>query len=214
MFIELIDLLRCTRQHEDAWLVAAFTKLDQRFVFEGTLGCHVCGASYPVHDGIVNMRDSGKPDADRFPDTGSVQQVEKLDPPSADDAVRFAALLGLTRPGALIVMEGESALLAPVISEMTESRVIALNPPGGLNETERVALVLSGARIPLAPGSVDGVVAARKSVVVADAARVLKPGGRLVADASADPGGSFREITRDDRHVVAESIGPLISLKR
>ena len=55
MHIELIDLLRCPREHEETWLVAAFTRIQDRVVSEGRLGCPVCSAAYPIESGIANF---------------------------------------------------------------------------------------------------------------------------------------------------------------
>ena len=213
MFIELIDLLRCPREHDDSWLVAAFAKVDQRFVIRGKLGCPICGATYPIEDGIADLRDaelhSAMADATRVSNECSPRTT------SADDVVRFAAMLGLTRPGSLVVLEGGASDMAIPLSEMTEARAIVLNPEGRITESESVAVVLADGRIPLGPASVDGIVlGSRTPTVYADSARVLKPGGRLVVPASTDIGVQFRTIARDERHLVAESIGPLISLGR
>ena len=59
MFIELVDALRCPRPHEESWLVLAASRLEARHVLEGTLGCPVCHAQYPIRDGIVDLRPGG-----------------------------------------------------------------------------------------------------------------------------------------------------------
>ena len=212
MFIELIDLLRCPREHDDSWLVAAFTKVEQRFVIRGKLGCPVCGATYPIEEGIADFRDAEvrSPIADAI----DVPNDAPVGATSADDVMRFAAMLGLTRPGALVVLEGEASVIATELSAMTEARAVALNPEEHVNESESIAVVLADSRIPLAPASVDGIVLGSKTMAHADSARVLKPGGRIVASPSTDIGAAFRMIARDDRHIVAESTGPLISLGR
>lgn len=198
MFIELIDLLRCPVDHEDSWLVAAFTKMNGRFVVEGKLGCHICSATYPIVDGVAMFAD-----ADGDTTTGSV---------SADDVIRTAALLGLTQPGALVVLEREAASLARGIAQMTECRIIAINANIEVEESERVGLLVSDARMPIARGSVDGLVLTSDEAGFAEAGRILRPGGRVVAPASAEIGGEFREIARDERSVVAELVGPLVTL--
>ncbi len=202
MFIELIDLLRCPRDHEDSWLVAAFTKMDGRFVIEGKLGCPVCSASYSVIDGVAEF---GQPSARHA-------AGERAD---ANDALRIAAMLNLTKPGSVVVLEGSSSQHAARIVEMTEARVIALNAPGPLPESERVAAVSAGNRIPVAMRTVDGIViesGAHDSLH--EALRVLVPAGRIVAPAGTDLGNDFREIARDDGNVVGETIGQLVTLTR
>ena len=202
MFIELIDLLRCPVPHEDSWLVAAFTSMDGRFVRKGKLGCPVCSKTYPIVDGIAHFEPAAAADA------------AILAAASEDEVVRAAALLGLTRPGALVVIVGASAGAAQ-LAEMTESKVIVVNPRMRIDETERVGIVTAGERIPLADASADGLIIDDSSEgLIAEAARLLKPGGRVVAGAEADLGTRFHELARDERNVVGEARGPLVSLKR
>ncbi len=209
MYIELIDLLRCPRDHEESWLVAAFAKMDGRFVTEGRLGCHVCSASYSISQGVADLRSVRDSDADRRPNA-------EARVPAEEDGMRTAAMLNLGRPGLLIVLEGNEARLSHIISELTEARVIALNPNGQAGETERVAPVLAENRFPLASASVDGIALSTNAAreLLADASRVLKPGGRLVVPAGSRIASSFRELARDESQLVAEMTGPLITLSR
>jgi len=56
VFIELVDALRCPRAHEESWLVLAMSRIEGRHIQEGALGCPVCHAEYPIHEGIVDLR--------------------------------------------------------------------------------------------------------------------------------------------------------------
>ncbi len=202
MFIELIDLLRCPREHQDSWLVAAFTKMDGRFVIEGNLGCPVCSASYPVVRGVAQFAQ------------GHEHSVVSV-PAEATEPLRIAAMLNLTRPGSVVVLEGSSSLNAAAIVRLTEARVIAMNASSQVPETERVAEITAGNRIPIAARSVDGVVIeSRTEEMLQEALRVLVPGGRIVAPADTKLGSLFREIARDARNVVGETIGQLVTLGR
>jgi uncharacterized protein YbaR (Trm112 family) len=203
MYIELIDLLRCPRDHEETWMVAAFTKMDERFVIEGKLGCPVCGSGYSISSGIVDLR-SG---------SGGGETKELPGPPDPDAALRIAALLNLTRPGALVILEGESASAAHEVSELGQCRVIALNPVSRVDDSERVATVLADARIPFASSSVHGI-ALSNGQLANDIERVLQAGGRAVLPAKASLPGGLNELARDDHNVVAEYVGPIVSLKR
>jgi hypothetical protein len=91
--------------------------------------------------------------------------------------------------------------------------VIALNPSHDVAETEQISTIHAGDRIPLGTSTVDGV-AAMSAMMIADAARVLKPGSRLVAPASLPLHPALTELARDDTSVVAEAAGPLIRLSR
>ena len=200
MYIETIDLLRCPRDHEETWLVAAFTGMDGRFVVEGKLGCPICNASYDIIDGVAcfsgEVSDAFAPRVDR------------------DAVIRTAALLDLTRPGSVAVLCGEEANAAEDVSELTQCRVIALNPSANIEDTERVATVVCIDRIPLASSSVDAIALGASAALASDAARVLRPGGRLTVSAEMKLPAEFREIARDDRTIVAESVGPIVPLRR
>lgn len=203
MFIELIDLLRCPVPHEDSWLVAAFTEMDGRFVRKGKLGCPVCSNTYPIIDGTAHFAPAGSPGA------GVPSAV------SEEEVVRAAALLGLTRPGAILVVMGSAVALATQLAEMTDSKLIVVNPRIQMDETERVGIVTAGDRIPLADNSADGMIMDDSSIsLIPEAARLLRTGGRIVAGAAAEPGPRFHELARDERNVVAESRGPMVGLTR
>lgn len=206
MYIELIDLLRCPRDHAESWLVAAFRSMDGRVVLEGKLGCPICFSSFPIEGGVADLRVAGASDYDFIAESFA---------PQHDEAVRAAALMGLVKPGSLVVLSGESARLAQKVSELTEARVIAFNPAMAVAESERVAVVLSNMRFPFASGSVDGIILNESTCAfVTDAARILRPGGRIVTPLDSLPPGNFRELARDDMVAVFELAGPLIPLSR
>ena len=71
---------------------------------------------------------------------------------------------------------------------------MALNPAHAVQETERLAVVLMDSRFPLTPFSVDGMVldGSAGPALFADAGRVLRQGGRLVAPADTALGTGFR----------------------
>ncbi|MGH7617800.1 MAG: hypothetical protein ACREPM_11270, partial [Gemmatimonadaceae bacterium] len=83
MFTPLVDTLRCPNAHDETWLVASIERAEERDIREGTLGCPVCLAEYPIRDGIVRFADVTLP---------------ALEAPREDDAVRLAAALDLTEP--------------------------------------------------------------------------------------------------------------------
>ena len=198
MFLELVDSLRCVRVHEDSWLVARADALVDRHIVRGELGCPVCGARYPVEEGVADFSlgistlfDGG----DR-----SVAEAGEL-------AVRAAALLGLDEPGGLVVLAGAWTAAADEILEMTESvMLLALDYSPALKSGGALSLARIAGVLPLAAGSVRGIAldgAHATPSLLAGAERALAPGARLIAPASALLSPSLRELARDAEHWVA-----------
>lgn len=205
MHIEFIDLLRCPNTHEDSWLVAAFYKLDGRAVVEGKLGCPVCGAEYFIRDGIAIFEEAGVPW--RTPN-GSDAEPE---------ATLISAFLDLARPGMLALLAGEWARESESVAEMTGARIVALNSSSPTHESDAVAEVRAGLRVPLAARSLDGIAvdaAHATPALLAEAARLLRPRGRLLVRGKAELSQEFHELARDSNQIVAEFVGELISLRR
>src|SRR3954470_22746959 len=94
MFIELIDTLRCPTPHEESWLVLSSSRMAARHVLEGVLGCPVCKAEYPIHDGAADFRRA--PPAPTSP-AGPGEPVQ---------AMRLAAFLGLDDAHGFAVLMG------------------------------------------------------------------------------------------------------------
>lgn len=214
MHIEFIDLLRCPRPHEETWLVAALHRMDGRQVVEAKLGCPVCGAEFFIRDGVAIFPGEESGDAAtihyRSGDLSAVQD---------DAAMRIAAFLDLTGPGKLVLLAGELATASERVSELAEARVISLNPPSRaqMPPLDRVAELHTPSRIPLAAKSLDGIALDESHStpeMLAEAAKLLRPRGRLLAGARAELSPEFRELARDPDHVVAEYVGELVTLRR
>jgi hypothetical protein len=196
-------------QHEESWLVAAFNKMDGRFVIEGKLGCPICSATYPITRGVADLRESPGILPGEFNDTP--------DEDAEGTALRVAAMLGLIRAGSVAVLSAMPSSIAGLVAELASVRVVGTNATTpSTEEQENVAMVLSDKGLPFASGSIDAVMLA--SIAggdeVSEAVRVLRTGGRLVVPTATALGGNLRELARDDRYIVAESTGPLLNLSR
>lgn len=207
MHIEFLDLLRCPNPHEETWLVAALHQMDGRLVVEAKLGCPVCGAEYFVRDGIAIFSE------EESPDSGIQNAAED------DAAMRIAAFLDLTGPGKLVLLAGDQAASAETLSALADARVISLNATTNAQpvRAERVAEVRARVPMPLAAKSLDGIALDESHTtpeMLAEAARLLRPRGRLLAAARATLSPEFRELARDADHVIAEYVGELVSLRR
>jgi hypothetical protein len=209
VFIELLDLLRCTNAHEDTWLVASFKAVSNRFVVEGTLGCPTCSAKYTITSGIADFR-SGT-DSSRGAQWLSLTTLER-----EHLATRAGAFLNVTEPGATVVMGGSWAAAAQELSVMTEARVFALNPEKGVEESETVGLLRVGTEIPVAPGSVTGVAldSSFPAEILASAVKVVRPGGRIVGPTEIPPPSELLVLAHDESYWVAEKAPEVIKLSR
>jgi uncharacterized protein YbaR (Trm112 family) len=209
VFIELIDQLRCINAHEDTWLVASFTTVSNRFVLEGSLGCPSCSAQYPIHEGVADFSAGlALPSCEAERAAASHNREEH--------ATRAGAYLDATEPGATIVLAGIWAYAAEELSRMAEVRVLALNAPAGVRESERVGLVRVGSEIPVAPGSVLGVAfdAWFPATLVASAVRAVRPGGRIVGPVTIPASAELSVLAHDDSYWVAQKAPEVVKLSR
>jgi hypothetical protein len=179
--------------------------MNGRFVVDGKLGCPVCNADFTIENGVANLEVLSK---HRPP---NVAQWQRPDP---ETAMRLSAFLNLTNQAGMVLLTGAYTGAAPEIAELTGYRAIAVDPSLPVQDSELVASVLADVRLPFAASSVDGIAIDGSDSFMQDAARVLKPGGRIVAPASTDLAAGLRELVRDENYVVAEAVGPLLNLRR
>jgi hypothetical protein len=209
VFIELIDLLRCVRPHDDTWLVASFNKVTHRFVDEGKLGCPSCSAEYWIRGGVADFSEEViLPECDDERRAASHRREEL--------ATRAGAYLEATEPGATIVLGGLWAYAAQELSEMAEVRVIAINAPSEVKESETVGLVRVGSEIPLAAGSVLGVAfdAWFPAKIVESAVRVVRPGGRIVGPSAIKASGELSILAHDDKYWIGQKAPEVVTISR
>ena len=195
MFVEIVDALRCPRAHEESWLVLAAQRTEDRHVLEGALGSPGCHATYPIHEGIAEF--SGQTVSDRS--NGS--QAHTL--PSAD---HLAAMLDLGDALGFAVLIGVWGTRASELLELLDAPPLLLvEPPAGLAMGHGLSGVRAGPMLPLASGAARAVATdSVDSERVAEAARVTRVGGRLVAPAGARLPEGVRELARDDAVWVGE----------
>jgi uncharacterized protein YbaR (Trm112 family) len=193
MFIELVDALRCPVPHEESWLVAASTRMAFRHIVEGTLGCPVCKAQYPVHRGVVDFRRATH--APLPPDA----------PPDDAQATRLAALLDLTDHTGFAVLLGRWSVHAPLVRAIAETPLLIVDPPDGMEGEPGISVIRCDGLLPLAAGAsrgtaIDGGDEAR----VASAVRATRAKGRLVAPVTVALPDGATELARDESVWVAE----------
>lgn len=209
MFIELIDLLRCINAHEDTWLVASFQTVSNRFVMEASLGCPSCSAQYQVNEGIADFSAGvALPSCEAERAAASHNREEH--------ATRAGAYLEATEPGATIVLGGVWAYAAQELSEMAEVRILALNAPSEVKESQTVGLLRVGTEIPVARGSLFGVAldAWFPAKLIASAVRAVRPGGRIVGPVTIPAPAELSVLAHDDNYWVAQKAPEVVKLSR
>lgn len=214
MFVELVDLLRCPRPHEDSWLVAAAVRQHERHIVTGTLGCPVCHAEYPVVDAVA---DFGRAPAA----PGAALAIPHRDEGErAAEAMRLAALLDLTSPGGTVLLGPTWADCADALLALVDVRLLVLDPLAAPPLREALSAVHGGGALPVAAGALR---AAALDANVADDARVaavvraVRSRGRVVAPAGVPLPDGVRELARDERQWVAErepAPSPIVPLRR
>jgi hypothetical protein len=193
MFVELLEKIRCPRDHEASPLIAAASKTVDRHIIEGTLGCPVCHAEFEVRNGALELGGS------------FIQPMLAPDALSDEKMMRTAALLGLDERGGLYVLDFISSYFASGLAELSpHSMFVALSGSAGIEGASAV-IVGNGEDIPLAAGCARGIVLDRATPKLLRAAvQALAPGGRLVAPAHAAVPPGISEVARDREQWVGE----------
>jgi hypothetical protein len=136
----------------------------------------------------------------------------------------LAALLDLTTPARRVMLAGTWSQEADALQEATAARCLVLNAAAasyrtGAEAPDAIALPM-GLQLPVGDGTQDGLaVDGRHLWLLADAARVLRPGGRVVAPVTATVPNGCRELARDAAVWVAEvdaapPVSPPVALRR
>src|SRR5690349_20439795 len=172
MFIELTDHLRCPEDHDGSFLVLLPDEMAGRSVSKGQLGCPVCGRTFAITDGILDLGGAPEPGA----------AETRL------DAGGLAALAGLHGPGGYFTIVGAPASLWEELQETNPGvALVAINPALEVRDASGLSVIRS-ARIPLKSRSMRGVALgpsyADDPGWIAEAARVVLPGLRIVGEGS------------------------------
>jgi hypothetical protein len=185
--LALVERLICPRAHEPAPLVVRADEVVEGRLLRGVVGCPVCSGEWPVAAGRVQF---GATTAGTAADVG--------------DAETIAALLALSEPGRVVVVDGASPELVAALVDQFGATVVALDARPG---THAAAEISGAERVPLAPGAARAVLMLRPSreeLFVTSAVRALAPGGRMVGAAAVKTPSDVRELARDERLWVGE----------
>ena len=178
MFIELTDHLRCPADHAESYLVLLPDEVRERSVRAGRLGCPICGRTYEVKDGVLDLG------------AGETRLAET----TLLTAEALTALVGLGGPGGYLVLVGTPASAWREVSERNPGvGLIAVNPPAEVEDEPGIS-VLRSRLLPLKSRSMRGVALGSPFGAdpfwVGEAARVVLPGLRVAGEGPVpDPSG-------------------------
>ncbi len=167
--------------------MAVVGELHDRKVIGGWLGCPACEARYPIQDGAVCFALASPEARDR---SGGGPSTTKTPPgssaPQAETALLIAALLSLHEAAGYVLLGHGLGTMAEELSRLAPaSEIVALRGPeeGSVSPpfagVTRLSDTLEGS-LPLRTASITAaaILGAREDVI-AEAARVLRPAGRL-----------------------------------
>lgn len=195
MFIELAEILRCPKAHEESWLVLAADRVEGRDAIEGTLGCPVCKTEFAIRNGIAQF--AGPP---------HLTSQASID---AGEVMRLAALLDLTDSRGYAILVGGAGALAEALRDVSDVQLLLINPPAAIDMGGGISGLTirdDWSTLPLAAGTARAIALddAATPAQLDAALAVVKFGGRVVAPRALAVPGGVTELARDDRHWVAE----------
>ncbi len=203
MLLPVIDALRCPARHEESPLVLAADSWRDGRIWDGRLGCSRCGTQYVIRAGVADF-------------SGQGAEVVLLAAPVRDDAatLRLGAQSGITEPGGLVLLGGRYALFGEQLAALLEVTCVLVHSAVSAGPGTAV-LRAPPDWLPISSGSVR--FAAVEGEWVAEAARVLGAGGRLVGPPGSPVPPAFRLLATDDVDWVAEAPAappPLVAIGR
>ncbi|MFI5279838.1 MAG: Trm112 family protein [Gemmatimonadales bacterium] len=183
MFIELTEILRCPRDHEESYVICGPVTMEGRDVVRGGIVCPACRAEYPIVDRVAFF---GPPDE---PVRGA---GEVRSPELTVEAV--LAFLDLQGDGGYVVTVGAAGRLGPALgAALPRIGLVGVNPPVGIAPSDVFSVVVSPRALPVRARSVRAVVVGAdvaQGAWLAASVAALLPGLRIVIeDEAASPAG-------------------------
>jgi uncharacterized protein YbaR (Trm112 family) len=205
MHILLTDILTCPRCGPAFGLILLADRIQGRRVVDGVLGCANCREKYPVRNGRIDF-------------TGSAADAPPTDaqPEDPDEAMRLAALLGVTEGPANVLLVGPPARHARAIADLVEGVEVTAaahrgEPGVAIDTVPGVSPVAIAGALPFATARLAGVVLGGESAdaLLEEGARATAPLGRLVLEPAPEDAEKrlsalgLRVLLRQDRTMVA-----------
>ena len=194
MRLDLAERLRCPRSHASTPLIVVADEVTGRDLRRGVAGCPVCQLEARIDAGDVWFG------ADRDDDHGAPRDLDGA-PRDLDGALdRLIALCGLAEPGGAVLLTGRYGRLAERLTVAAGVSVVLIHPRSPHVGTDEVSTV-HGERAQVTfidqtfrAAALD---AGFPESFIADVARSVQVGGRIVAAASVVPPEGVSELARD-----------------
>ena len=205
MRLELAERLRCPGAHAPSPLIVVAQETHDRVLHRAIVGCAVCGFEARIASGVLTL-----------PSGFAVRRADDGVDPTADvadvaDVERLAALLHLDAPGGAILLAGGYARFGAPLASGYGVQAIALVPPA---VTRGAAPAIPFTDATFRAAAVEGL----PDASLAELARVIAPGGRIVAPTTVELPVGVSLLARDAREWVAASDGAgqggVVALKR
>lgn len=190
MFVELIESLRCPRDHTESPLVVTASRTDARHIMEGMLGCPVCQAEFPIRAGEALFSSS---------------RDASVAAPSEETAMRLAAFLDLTDARGFAILCGAWGAHAEEVRAISHTPLLMVNPPEGL-DVSGTGIVRVHGRLPVAPSSARAAALDETDdqVLLTSTVTAVRSGGRVIGPVSLPLPAGVHELTRDAQTWIAE----------
>ena len=170
--------------------MATASRSEARHIIEGTLGCPVCHAEFPIRDGEAWFVTDAEADS-------LASDVEV--------GMRLAAFLELTDARAYAILHGVWAAHAPAVRQLSHTPLLLVNPPRGI-DVNATGIVRVRGRLPVAAMSARGAAldAADDAALVASTVAAVRTGGRVVGHVTTPVPDTVKELSRDGTIWVGE----------
>lgn len=174
MHLLLTDRLTCPRCGPTFGLILRADELEERRIASGVLGCPNCRESYPIEDGVGDLRPEPRA---ALPAEEESRQPADTEEETAQALLGLGGELGLTPGVAQTVLTEGVAHLAPGLSERLEDlEVVVVGTEARPRSSPFWSRLVTDGSLPFHEATVRGVL-----IAGAEAERWLAPAARVVA---------------------------------
>ena len=204
MHLLLTDRLTCPRCGPGFGLILLARRLEDRRVFEGSLGCPNCRDRFPIEGGFADLRP---------PPRDALGDIPRQTAPSVQETDRILALIGLLEgPGNVALVGDVWVHAAGLADRLPEIEIVAVDAAArGDVERDRVSRMVAGGDLPFNPWTFRALVSSGDAVDAEEALRVVARGGRIVMERA--PAGARAALEAARARILLEEGGWVVALR-